>query len=264
MTATSARRRLPKYEAGFGVATFYIPDYPGSDEMTARALPLPYVIYRGDIFRADREGGLRSRLLKRATTEFDLSLGASFPSNSDRNKARKDMADLDWLGEIGPKLLIHMHPGKKWKADLVFPLRFVFSTDFQSAHARGFLFHPEISFSRRFSASPGLRLRLSSGVTYATENLMDYFYTVGPGDATADRPQYKADGGYFGSNLSVTLIKFFMPQKVALFAGVSNNFFGGAKNEDSPLMKDTYNASYFLGVAVGLYESKELESAGGG
>ena len=36
--------------------------YPGSDQQVNRALALPYFIYRGDVFRADREtAGIRAQ-----------------------------------------------------------------------------------------------------------------------------------------------------------------------------------------------------------
>jgi hypothetical protein len=47
---------LPLWEAGVGVAGLSIPDYRGSDERHGYLLPLPYLVYRGDILRMDRKG----------------------------------------------------------------------------------------------------------------------------------------------------------------------------------------------------------------
>ena len=52
----------PLWEVGgvaFGVSQNA---YPGSDQQVNRALALPYFIYRGDVFRADREtAGIRAQ-----------------------------------------------------------------------------------------------------------------------------------------------------------------------------------------------------------
>ena len=47
---------LPRWEVGLGAVGLSIPDYRGSDQQRGYLLPLPYVQYRGDIFRIDREG----------------------------------------------------------------------------------------------------------------------------------------------------------------------------------------------------------------
>src|SRR5690606_1948748 len=41
----------PLWELGFGAGALHAPDYPGSSEKHLRGLALPYVVYRGDIFR---------------------------------------------------------------------------------------------------------------------------------------------------------------------------------------------------------------------
>ncbi len=43
--------RLPLWEAGVGGGMIVSPNYPASSERNFVALALPYVIYRGDIFR---------------------------------------------------------------------------------------------------------------------------------------------------------------------------------------------------------------------
>ena len=55
--------QLPLWELGVGVAAIDFPDYRGADERTSYVLPFPYVVYRGDIFRIDRDG-VRGRFFK--------------------------------------------------------------------------------------------------------------------------------------------------------------------------------------------------------
>ncbi|MHB1291126.1 MAG: MipA/OmpV family protein, partial [Sulfuricella sp.] len=46
---------VPLWEAGAGVAVLEFPDYRGSDEKYAYVLPVPYVVYRGEFLKVDRE-----------------------------------------------------------------------------------------------------------------------------------------------------------------------------------------------------------------
>ena len=47
---------LPLWELGLGVAGLWFPDYRGADETRGYVLPVPYVVYRGEFFKADRNG----------------------------------------------------------------------------------------------------------------------------------------------------------------------------------------------------------------
>jgi outer membrane scaffolding protein for murein synthesis (MipA/OmpV family) len=54
--AISHAEELPLWEAGLGVAGLSLPDYRGSDQQRFYELPLPYLVYRGDFLRLDRNG----------------------------------------------------------------------------------------------------------------------------------------------------------------------------------------------------------------
>jgi len=56
VTGTSIAEEKPLWELGFGFFALTSPDYRGSDESRDYLLPLPYIIYRGDILRVDRSG----------------------------------------------------------------------------------------------------------------------------------------------------------------------------------------------------------------
>ncbi|HWH49052.1 MAG TPA: MipA/OmpV family protein, partial [Burkholderiales bacterium] len=43
---------FPLWEAGAGVAVIDFPDYRGSNERRVIALPIPYLVYRGDLLKA--------------------------------------------------------------------------------------------------------------------------------------------------------------------------------------------------------------------
>ena len=46
----------PLWEIGLGVAGLRVPDYRGSDQSRTLWFPVPYLVYRGQWLRADREG----------------------------------------------------------------------------------------------------------------------------------------------------------------------------------------------------------------
>src|SRR6185295_3751010 len=75
---TAHPEQLPLWEVGLGAAAIDFQDYPGSDERSTYMLPLPYVVYRGDVLRFDREG-LRGLLLESDRIQFDISANASIP-----------------------------------------------------------------------------------------------------------------------------------------------------------------------------------------
>ena len=242
---------LPKLEIGVAFGYFHLPDYPGSDESRSRTLGLPSIVYRGEVILADREGW-RGRFLKSDFYEIDLSFGASFPARSEDNEARVGMPDLDWVGEVGPRLKLHLYKSPRRKLDLSLPVRYVFSTDIKNWHERGYVFNPEFEYrktlGKKFSRFFGINL----GFTWATEELMDYFYEVEPRFATATRPAYDADGGYLGTNASFFLIQR-LTKPLTAFVGVSKNYFSDAKNRSSPLHRDVETESFFLGLNWTLY-----------
>ena len=72
------RASAPLWEVGIGAAVLNLPDYRGSDESRTYLLPLPYVVYRGDWLRADRDGA-RALLAKVERVKVDVSVAASAP-----------------------------------------------------------------------------------------------------------------------------------------------------------------------------------------
>ena len=98
-------REEPLWEAGIGVAALHFPDYRGSSESRNYLLPSPYIVYRGDFFKADRYG-LRGVFFSNDRVDLNLSLGASLPVRSGESQAREGMPDLKPSIEIGPSLAV--------------------------------------------------------------------------------------------------------------------------------------------------------------
>ena len=64
--STPRAELLPQWEFGFGATAFTLPDYRGSDERRGYLFPLPFVVYRGEKVRVDRQGfrGLRFNFMR--------------------------------------------------------------------------------------------------------------------------------------------------------------------------------------------------------
>lgn len=246
--------RLPKYEFGVGYIFGDIQDYPGANEKTIRSFPIPYFVYRGDVLQAER-GGLRTRFFKGAYYEYDFSFAGAFPANSDDNNARENMNDLGWMFETGPQLKLFLLRSEIQNWTLRLPIRAIFSIDDDQVNGRGYSFNPNLQIS--FPKFPFKRNILSFGFTtdFATKKTQEYFYDVRPKYVTADRSLFAAEEGLLGSSFDITLVTAW--KKFALFVNTTFNFYGEAKNKESPLHLDNQTQSVSAGFIWSFYQSKE-------
>lgn len=246
----------PLVELGVIGGGGYVPDYPAAGQNHFNAIGAPYLIYRGKILRAGDKGIVRGRFIDTERVEFDVSLDGSYRADSDDNDARRGMPDLDYLGEVGPRLQITLaRAARDAKIDLELPLRAVFSTDLTDLNYRGIVFHPEIAYQHANFFSPKLRFKLGVGPIFATSELMDYFYEVEPQFATAGRPAYSADAGYLGSQIGLRMAKQ-VTERFQVFGLASLGLYYGAANEDSPLYREDATWSVGLGAAWSFYQSE--------
>jgi outer membrane protein len=226
----------PLWEIGIGVAAWHLPDYRGSDESRFYFLPFPYPIYRGKIFRA-RGSMLSGLLFESDRLRLDLSLSGSLPVNSDNNKAREGMPDLDLTGEAGPSLEWKIFEKKSRSLWVKVPLRAVFSVpDFEY---RGLKFAPFLDYQWMSPIIPGWKMFLSGGPIFGTERYHDYFYEVKSQFARAGRPEYHPGGGYSGGSMSFGLSRRF--KDIQISSSIRYDRLTGAVFESSPLVKtDNY------------------------
>ena len=249
VTPIGAAEEKPLWELGFGIGPLVSPDYRGSDEARVYYLPLPYIVYRGDILKVDRRG-VYSRLYESGRVVIDLSGDAGVPVDSSKNEARRDMPDLDTSFEVGPSFEICMWRDCHGERRLQFrlPLRAMFTTDFGSVESHGGAINPHINFDmKNIGPGGGWNLGLSAGVLYATERYHDYYYEVAPQYATPARLAYDARGGYSGSRVSLSLSKRFRRTWVGAFARYDN--LNGTAFEDSPLMRVGHSFMAGFGIA---------------
>lgn len=247
VTATSVSLRaemLPLWEAGAGIGVLSLPDYRGSDERRTYVLPVPYFVYRGEIFKADREG-VRGVLFDGRRVELDLSAALSPPVESEKNNARRGMADLDPVAELGPDLEILLWEGSESRLKFKAPVRAAFTLS-GSPKGVGWVFSPRLNYDLDSVAGSGWRMGLLAGPIYATRTNHAYYYSVSAAEATAARPRYEAPGGYSGTQFLMSLSKRFRRTWVGAF--VRWDTLAGAAFVDSPLVRQR---SYLAGgVAV--------------
>jgi len=251
----------PLWEVGVGLAFLRLPDYRGSDESRFYLLPFPYVIYRGDIVRVDRER-ISGRIFKTDRVLLDVSIFGSVPVDSSQNEARRGMPDLDPTFEIGPSLDISLLENKndQYKLKATFPVRAVFSTDFSSVHHEGWVFSPRLHFEiDNLIKGSGLKLGISAGPIFGSSDYHRYYYTVDPAYATPSRPAYSAGGGYTGSTLIVGLNKEY--KQLVFRAFFSMDILQGAVYEDSPLVKTKNSYMYGFAVSWIFLKSEKLVTA---
>jgi len=229
-----------------GLVGFSFPDYRGSDQSRSYILPFPYFIYRGEVFKVDRER-VRGLFFRRPWLELDLSLGGSVPVDSSRNDARKGMPNLYPVAELGPSLELILGEKKgDYKTTVTLPFRFAGAIPFPQVYGIGYVFTPRLNIDKyNIGGWSGFNLGMSFGPVFGSEGYHDYFYSVSPAYATPSRPAYSAQGGYGGTQLSVGLSKYYKKFWVNLFARWDQ--LDGAVFADSPLYKK--NSSLIAGLA---------------
>jgi len=231
------------------------PDYPAAEQTHIRYLGVPYFIYRGNILRADQDGA-RARIYKHRRFNLEFSFAGSFAANADQNRARRGMEDLDWMGEVGPRLAIPItRIGKTGRLRLLLPVRGVFSTDFESVRHRGFTFTPGVGLYKTAFIFPSWTAIASVVGNFGNRQLSGYFYDVAPRDTLPDRAFYDARAGYMGTDF---FTGFLVPwgKRLQIFVGGGMTYHGGSANEKSPLFRQETNFFSAVGLSWTLFESK--------
>lgn len=249
--------RKPLWEAGLGVGALSFPDYRGSDESQVYPVPVPYFIYRGDIFKADGDGA-RAELFDRNYAELSISANATIPVESDDNAARRGMPNLRPTVELGPSLDLHVWQSndERMKLDVVLPLRAPVTVE-SSPRSIGWVFAPRVNLDvANVAGKQGWNLGLGAGPLFADRKFHQYFYSVAPRYATPGRPEYEAKGGYSGLHVLAALSKRFPDFWVGAY--LRYDALSGAAFEDSPLVKSRHYLAGGFGIAWMIGQSKTL------
>ena len=225
-----ARADQPLWEAGLGVGALRLPHYRGSDQSRNWVLPVPYVVYRGDIIKADREGA-RAVLFDTERVDFDVSVAATAPTRSDENDARQGMPDLAATFEIGPNLNLTLARGTAWKLQLRAPVRAALTLE-SNPRMIGWLASPNLNLDTKVN---GWNASLLAGPVFGDRSFNGYYFDVAPQFATPSRPSYSAPGGFGGWRLIASTSRHFGRFWMGGF--VTADTVSGAVYDNSPLVR---------------------------
>lgn len=235
-------------ELGLGVGTSISPDYKGSKSYRGYVSPIPYLVYRGPFLRAD-EDGIRALFLRRDNLEINISLSATFTPDADENQLRRGMPDLDSTLELGPAVNINLSgPDLDEGWMLTLPVRAVVAVDTDRLDHIGWLAEPQALYQNRWK---DWKLSFRVGPTFADNEYHDYYYSVTPEQALADRPAYDAGGGYSGLRSQVTATR----RKGEFWYGLYVRYYNlkGTSFLDSPLVETHQGADAGLGISWVFY-----------
>ncbi len=253
LLAQSAKGGLPLWEIGAVGLTAAQSAYPGSSETVSIALAVPFVIYRGEYFRLDRDSA-GFRAIHRPDFELDIGFSGSLGSRANDTVARQGMDDLGTLIEFGPRMRWNLSataaPGQ-WRFEL--PLRGVFDLS-NSAAYRGMVLEPELKYSYR--AKEGWTWGAGISAISADQSLQSLLYSVTAAQATASRAAYQAQAGLMALRLSGSWsYPLSSDARLLVFGRVDS--VQSAANQASPLVRQ--NASTSLGTVL-VYTWKQSEA----
>lgn len=248
-TAAAPSPDLPLWEIGLFGGAGRLPHYRGSDEYRTYALPLPFFIYRGKIFRANREG-VKSVLWETDRLETGVSLSGNPPVDGG-DEARRNMPGLGAIAEIGPmlkcSLLDPRNPNPLYAMAAVRAAFSVDPHDFDSAH-EGYRGELKLVYrNRTWLEKWHTAFGLNASVDFADRDFHRYFYEVEPRHAANDRPAYSPDGGYSGFSLSANATHK-LNRNLTLGVYYRWDNLAGTAYEDSPLVKTENN--HVVGLAL--------------
>ncbi|MDB5763836.1 MAG: MipA/OmpV family protein [Herminiimonas sp.] len=238
---------LPLWEAGAGVATLKLPDYRGSDQTTSYILPIPYLVYRGEFLKADRNG-VRTMLFANDTVEVNFSVNGTLPVNSKDNAARRGMPDLKPTVELGANVSVNLwkSAAQDMKLDFRAPMRTAITVE-SSPRQIGWLFSPSLNLDVRNPAGfSGWNLGILAAPLFNSRKYNAHFYSVSSTEAATGRPAYVATGGYSGTQITMALSRRFARHWVGGF--LRYDTLAGAVFADSPLVRQ--RSAMSAGVAV--------------
>lgn len=245
-----ARADQPLWEVGLGIGALRLPHYRGSDQSRDWVVPVPYIAYRGDILKADREGA-RAVLLDTGRLDFDFSVAATAPTRSDENDARQGMPDLAATFELGPNLNVTLARGSEWKLQVRAPIRAALTLE-SNPKMIGWLASPNLNLDTKVN---GWNAALLFGPVFGSRSFNGYYFDVAPQFATPSRPAYQAPGGFGGWRATASTSR----RLGALWMGgfVTADTVRGAVYDNSPLVRQHGTLAFGFAVSWVFAESSE-------
>lgn len=247
----------PRWELGLGIGSAQVPDYRGSDEHGHYTLPFPYLVYRGDVIKADRDGA-RAQVLGLDGLHLDLNLGLSNPVSSSGNRARAGMPERPTAVEIGPSLDARLYLSEDERVRVRFRVPLSYGITLGSKWGgNGWQTAPRLALDvRDVLGAKGYNWSVQAGPLFASRQRHAWFYDVAPAYATPDRPAYRAKGGYGGMSLTTGLSTRIQRVWVGGFVRYDN--LAGAAFADSPLVKTRHYTAFGVAASWVIAQSQEM------
>lgn len=243
---------VTEIEAGVGVVTQTSADYRGAASYQTQGLPVPYFLYRGKIFKADRDG-VRGDLVVQPWYELSMSVGASLNGGADDSSLRQGMPALDSSIEFGPSLNFNLtgpHMDEGWV--LRFPVRAGITFSSSGLGFIGYVFDPNMAW-RQPDLFAGWEGTVTLGAMWADRKNHHYYYSVAPEYATEERPAYAAGAGYSGAFARLGLYREIDAWRIGLSMRYDN--LSGAEFMDSPLVETDHYFSLSMGAVYRLWSN---------
>lgn len=265
LAATSKNKEQEKVKAkstleiGMGAFAMNLPQYLGSDQSDSYVVPLPYIYYQDDKYKIDRNQ-FTGKLWQDNHYYLDLSASGGVKVNSEDNDARENMADLDWVFELGPSIKYYF-AGDPLSRNYLFAeffTRKAVATDFTSVTNAGWRFGPSFTYQKAFSISSfqqghgRFELTTRATINFSDDTYHNYYYGVSPADEQVSRAAYDSAGGYAGSDISVGLT--YKIDRWWFSSFTRFYYLDGAEYDNSPLVKERSNWSFGFGAAWIFYQ----------
>jgi MipA family protein len=238
----------PLWEAGIGAGTVVFPVYRGAATTSFYALPLPYFVYRGTLFRADHNGA-NLQFLDNDAVQLRFSASAGPPVRSSDVAARSGMPDLRPTIEFGPSLEMRLWRSQD-NATLItaqLPVRAAVTLE-SSARSIGAVGSAFLNVDRQNPLGwKGWSVALRMGPMFQTRAYDQYFYGVDPQYVRTGRPAYTASGGYAGMQWLGSASKRFAHAWVGAF--IRYDSLDGAVFAGSPLVQSRHYLATGIGFA---------------
>jgi len=231
VSAVWAEEVRHELSVGLGLGGVVAPDYRGSREYQTTVSPIPYFVYTGRFFKADRDG-LRSDLFENEWFEINFSASATLTPESHRTPLREGMPSLYSTVELGPAVNINL-TGERindgWMLSL--PVHGVIAVS-EDPEMVGWAAHPQVV--RRWHAGERT-LTFRTGPYFANRQYHRYYYRVEPQYARDDRPAFEVGAGYSGWNSQLVLSQRRGNWWFGIYGRYEN--LTGAAFEQSPLLE---------------------------
>jgi outer membrane scaffolding protein for murein synthesis (MipA/OmpV family) len=240
-----------QYSIGMGAGVTYLNDYIGSDESNAYVFPFPFIYFKSDKFKIDRnafEGNVFTN--KKWHLSFDVA--GSLPVNSKNNKAREGMPDLDWVGEMGPSIEYYVQGDTSSNNRLYidWSIRKAVATNFKHINSIGWV--SQLSLNQKYQVPRKIFggdfvIDSSISVLYNSSQYSRYYYDVSIEHENYLREQYTASSGYAGVRLAIGGTWRKDNYWIGVFTRYSN--LNGVAFENSPLVKKNHNVLFGFAVS---------------